>query len=237
MSLRASVRAMFLVLCVGQLWAGCNSLDEDTPDRLDFALPTVSWTISTDDPQWRASPPRDAATPGFVCAGPEVLPGADCCAPPLDCQEYPFACDPNSNFCALTFDVDLAETVLLAEQVQALAAARGRAFARVELLALATNVDKPDGLPIRAASLFIGPEDLATSSDPSAVLLASVALVKGSFAAPLEGAGARAFAGFAQEYQTPFSLLLSAHVVVPNGAVVPSGMVQVTATGQARGYY
>jgi hypothetical protein len=226
---------MSVVLSLGQLVVGCSSWDEDTPDHLDFALPSVAWTISADHPQWRMSPGSDVATPAFVCSGPQAL-STDCCAPPFDCQEYPYACDPTSNFCALTFDLEVAQTVDLVEHVPAVAAVRGRVFAKVELLGLSTLVAKPDGFPVRRAALFIGPEDLATSSAPSAALLAPVALVSNRQAAAPDASARQAFSRFASDYENPFSLLLSLHVVVPN-RTTPAGDFILTVEGQARAYY
>jgi hypothetical protein len=234
MSLGDSVRAMFLVLCLGQLSAGCSSWDEDTPDHLDFALPTITWAISTDDPQWRKAPGSDVAAPGFVCSGPEAL-ATDCCAPPFDCQKYPFACDPVTNFCALTFDVDITRTVELA-RVPAIAAVRGRVFARVALVDLGTSVLQSGDLPVRSANLFIGPQDLATPSDPSATLLAEVKLVPDQQTVSPDAPALQAFSSFASEYQNPFSLLLSLHVVADN-RTNPVGEFHLAVSGHARAYY
>jgi hypothetical protein len=235
MSLGDSWRSISVLLSLGQLVVGCSSWDEDTPDHLDFALPTVAWVVSADHPQWRRSPGSDVATPAFVCSGPQAL-ATDCCAPPFDCQKYPFACDPNSNFCALTFDVEVAQLVDLVAQVPAVAAVRGRVFAKVELLSLSTKVTKPDGFPVRSAALFIGPEDLATSSNASAALLIPVPLVSGRQAAAPDASALQAFSRFGSDYENPFSLLLSLHVVVPN-KTTPAGDFSLTLDGQARAYY
>jgi hypothetical protein len=206
-------------------------LDQDTPDHLDFALPSVEWTISSNDPQWRSPPPPGVTMPSFVCAGPAAL-STDCCAPTYDCQRYPLACDPIGKSCALTFDLDQVAAVDLVDQV---AAVRGRVFARVEILSLTSSVSRSRELPIRSASLYVGPAELATRADPDSTFFAPLELVADSTLTP-DLAAREAFSAYARDYERPFSLLLSAHVVV-SSSVVPDGTVQVSLNGRARAYY
>jgi hypothetical protein len=46
----------------------------------------------------------------------------------------------------------------------------------------------------------------------------------------------QAFSSFARDYRTPFSLLLSAHLVIPNGTT-PAGRVTFRVTGRAEALY
>jgi hypothetical protein len=235
MFLGASVRAMFAVLCLGHLVAGCSWWDEDTSDHVDFALPSITFTVSPSDPQWRKWPSPNTPVPGFVCSGPEAL-STDCCAPPYDCQRYPFACDPTTHFCALTFAMESAQTVDLVEKSSAVAAVRGHVFSRVELLSLSTLVDLSPELPIRSASLYVGPGGLAASTDPAATFFASVILFPEAQPVVPDLAGQQAFSNLARDYEAPFSVLLSAHVVIPNDDS-PKGTFSATLSGQARAYY
>ncbi len=227
--LRANLIAL---LCFGQAGAACTSMDESTPDHVDLALPRTSWTVSTYDPQWRASPPT-GAIPRFVCSGPQAL-GADCCAPPWDCQRYPLACDPTVNLCALTFDVQLAQTVTLEAEVSSIAEIPGRVFSKVELLALEASVAITESLPVRSLALFIGPVGMADSSP--ATLLAPIGT--GAEPQPLSpGLEARdVLSDLARNYATPFTLLLVAHAVVPD-RLNAEGELQVTLDGKLRAYY
>jgi hypothetical protein len=235
MSSGAFLRAMSLMLSLGPVWVGCSSWDEDTPDHLDFALPTMAWTLSVGDPQWRKSPGPDVEMPRFLCAGGQAL-SSDCCARGFDCQTYPLACDPDTRSCALTFDVEMATTIDLAV-VASVAAAHGRVFADVDLVDMEAVIAALAGWPFRSARLFLGPANLAASSEPSAILVSSVDLFEGGRAVHPEAAALSAFAGFARDYQTPFNLLLSLHVVVPNGGVAPPNPFRMSLTGNARAYY
>lgn len=227
------LRSILVVLGLGQLLAGCSSLGEDTPDHLDFALPSVLWTVSPTDPQWRvpAQPRKD----NFVCAGPQAL-STDCCAPPWDCQRYPSACAPDTNYCAPTFDVQVGQTVDVRQQLAPATELEAGVFARVVLLGLTATMDLSAGLPIRSAALFVGPQGLAESSEPAAVFFAPITLTSDPQPVEPTSAGRDAFSGFARDYQSPFTLLLSTHVVVPDD-FQGAGRVQVTLQGQLRAFY
>lgn len=224
-----------VVFCVGQLVTGCG---QDTPDRLSFALPSdLTLRISSDDDEWHASP---VALPNMVCGGPHAL-GTDCCSPPppmaaVDCQQYPLACDPANNFCALTFDVTSAVRVDLLPEVAEVAAADGRVWSRVSLRALTVSAKGLGSLPIRAAALYVGPLAADGIGGPSVRLLGPVALTEKASPVPVDGAGEDAFASFARDYRMPFVLWLAAHVVVANGTV-PAGTVEFTVAGRVEAEY
>jgi hypothetical protein len=227
---------MGFVLCAGQLMAGCG---EDTPERVSFALPPISIDISSENPQWRSAPAT--AVPAMVCAGPHTL-GNDCCAPPpgvpatgVDCQQYPVACDPSNNLCALTFDVENKTNVDLIRVPQILAV-DGRVFARAELTALKTWVDHAETLPVRHAGLFIAPTDAGTTSTPEATLLTTVPLTENAVTTTPDVGAQQAFSGFVRDYRMPFSLWVAAHVVVPSGSA-PAGTLTVHAEAQAQAWF
>jgi hypothetical protein len=225
---------LFGVACLGQLVAGCSSVNEDTPDHLDFALPTTTWTVSPDDPRWHASP-APGTMPSFVCAGPEAL-ATDCCAEPWDCQRYPLTCNPATNFCALTFAVQVGQTVDLGAEIAAVTEIQSGVFSKVTLLSLTATVEMSSGLPIRSAGLFIGPAGLADSSDPAAMLLVPIGLAPEPQPVTPAPAARDAFSSLARNYQRPFCLLLSTQVVIPD-RVQAEGALHVTLEGQLRAYY
>jgi hypothetical protein len=229
---------MVAVSCLGQVLGGCGALTEDTPDHADFALPTFRFTVSSESQQWRHPPPVEI--PNGVCAGPLAI-ATDCCSPPLalqaiDCQQYPLACNPADNTCALIFDMVDSVDVDLASQVPAIAAVQGRIFSSVSLLGLTTKVTDLAELPILSAALYVAPADSGSPASPGANLLAPVSLAAAPNVIVPDEAAQRAFATFAANYQTPFSLLLSAHLVIA-GDAVPTGSVNFDVSGQARGFY
>ena len=229
---------MVLFVCIGQSLAGCGPLQENTPDRLNFALPSLLFEVSSQSPQWRQPP--STGVPNMVCAGPQAI-GTDCCAPPsplplIDCQQYPVACDPVDNFCALTFDVEEKLVVDLVMDVPEVAAVEGRVFADVSILELGITVTGPANLPIRGAELYVGPADLGGSSSAAANQLAPVSLASGTNLVVPGADAQQAFSSFAKDYRTPFSILLAAHVVVPNGTS-PAGRVTVRVNARAQALY
>jgi hypothetical protein len=236
MSLATCARTMGFVVGLGQVVAACG---QNTPDRLSFALPTSSFVLSSDSPAWRQVPDT-VSIPNMVCGGPQAL-ATDCCAPPnpipsIDCEQYPVACDPTTNFCALTFDMEVGTEVDLVARVAEVGAVEGRIFASVSLLSLSTSASNVPALPIRSANLYIAPGDVSGSSNPAAVLLSRVELTAGSTPATPTPEGRQAFAALARDYRAPFSLWLSAHLVVPNGST-PSGTVTFTVDAHAEARY
>jgi hypothetical protein len=235
MLFRTFVRVMASVFCLGQCVAGCGRLGEETPDHLDFALPkSLSFTVRSNQ-----QPLPPTGIPNVVCAGPEAL-IADCCSPPapapsVDCQIYPLGCDPVDNFCAMIFDVEQSVDVRLMD-VQEIAAVQGRIFSSVSLISLTTEISDAYELPIRSASLFVAPVDASGTASPGALFLASVSLKPGENPIVLDAAGQQAFSSFATDYETPFSIVLSAQLVI-KGDTFPSGSVGVTVTGQAEALY
>jgi hypothetical protein len=227
---------MGFVLCWGLSVAACG---QNTPDRLPFALPTSSLEISSRNAQWRAAP-ATGVIPNMVCGGPQAL-ATDCCSPPaplptVDCEQYPLACDPASNFCALSFDVQVGTKVDLVAQVAEVGAVDGRVFTSVSLLSLSTSTSNLPALPIRSASLYIAPGDASGVSDPATVFVAEVSLGPGPSPVDPSPEARQAFSGFSRDYRAPFSLWLSVHVVVPNGST-PAGTVSFEVKGRAEAVY
>jgi hypothetical protein len=119
----------------------------------------------------------------MVCAGPQAV-GHDCCSPPaplppIDCSEYSVICAPVDNFCALVFDVEPRHELQLVTDVPAIGGVDGRVFSRVTLVELAATITGLAQLPIRRASLYIGPKGLVSAASPEATLLGEVSLVAG----------------------------------------------------------
>jgi hypothetical protein len=230
-----SAWAMIPVFCLGQVLSGCGALEENTPDRLEFAFRLSDLSITSSDADWRGVPP--GGIPDMICAGPFAM-GTDCCSPPqaqpIDCQTYPLTCDPSDNYCGEAFAVSNTVDVDMVSAAPAIAAVQGRIFSRVELQSLTTEFTNGGQLPIRAADLYIGA--LGSTGQDDMTFFAPVRLDSGKNTVVLDPAAAQAFSGFARNYQTRFSLLLSAQVLVKN-SIPPGRSVDVKVTGQAVAYY
>ena len=241
MLFRTSVRAMASVFCLGQCLTGCGSLGENTPDRLDFdlPLPTPTFAVSSNSALWRQAPP--VGIPDLVCAGPEAL-TTDCCSPPapaksIDCQIYPMRCDPSDNYCAMVYDLEQSIDVDLTT-VPEIAAVQGRIFSSVSVVSLTTVVTDLNELPVlQSASLYVAPEDAGSSSAPGASFLAPVELAPGENVVVPDALAQAAFSSFATNYETRFSILLSAHLVIKNNNSVSTGSVGFSVTGHAEARY
>jgi hypothetical protein len=146
------------------------------------------------------------------------------------------ACNPDDNYCALVFDVEDSVDVDLATDVSEIAAVQGHVFASVSLLSLTTTITGIGQLPIRSANLYVAPGDSESASSPSAALLSPISLTTGPNVVTPDSAAQQAFSNFAKDYQARFSLVLSAHFVIP-GSTAPTGSVAFTVTGKARAYY
>src|SRR5436853_37517 len=91
------------LVAVVVLLGGCGLLGAlDKLKGVTFMLPTQTFTVSTDDPNWHAPPA--SGVPALPC-GPGQ-PVADCCmappgAPPVDCIRTPLVCE--AEHCALKF--------------------------------------------------------------------------------------------------------------------------------------
>jgi hypothetical protein len=153
----------------------------------------------------------------------------------VDCRQYPVACDPSNNLCALTFDVENRTNIDLT-RVPEIGAVDGRVFARVELMSLGTWVENAAALPIRNASLFIAPTETGTASSPEVTLLATVPLTEAVTPTTPSFEARQAFSRFARDYRMPFSLWVAAHVAVPSGST-PTGTVKVHIDARAQAWY
>jgi hypothetical protein len=241
MLFRTFVRAMASVLCLSQCLIGCGSLGENTPDRLDFDLPLLTPTFAVPSANQRWPPMPPGGIPDLVCAGPEAL-TTNCCSPPapaqaIDCQIYPLSCDSSDNTCAMVFDFEQSADVDLTK-VREVAAVAGRIFSSVSLVSLTTVVTDKNELPVlRTASLFVAPEDATSSTTPGAAYLAPVDLLApGAQVVVPDALAQAAFSGYATNYETPFSILLSAHMVLKHNSAT-TGAVGFTVAARSEARY
>jgi hypothetical protein len=228
---------MIVLSCLGQLLVGCSAWDEDTPDRVEFALPTLKFYLPSSP--LPTLPPE--GIPNMVCFGPTAL-STDCCNPPepfypVDCQQHPLACNPSDNFCAMIFDRIESTSVDLSE-IPEIVAAHGRVFSSVSLVSLTAEVSVHNPL-IRSADLYIGPANAQSPLSPDVSWLAAVSLARDNQVLVPDLAGQQAFSVFAKDYLSQFHFFLEGHFVITNKPSDPKGSVtiDVTMKGKAVGYY
>jgi hypothetical protein len=222
---------------------GCRMFDQVGGGGLSFGLPDASFRIDTSDSRWWPCPPK--GVPEVVCSGPAAL-VADCCQPSsaidpaVDCQEYPLTCDddpssPQPGRCALAFDYDDSVEIDLGRRLVALQDQRGWVLAQATVDRIDITVPQSDAgaapLPLRAVSLYVAPQGIASARAAGAVFLADVPWRSESSHVNLALEARLALSAFLTDFNTPFTLILSGHVVEQSGPV-PTGAVTVDVTGR-----
>jgi hypothetical protein len=213
---------------------GCSFFDEVGGGNLSFELPVArEFKIASTDSRWWPCP--SLGVPDVVCSGPAAL-VSDCCQPPapmhpVDCQEYPLSCDPADGYCALAFDYDDAVEIDLGRDVSALKDRPRSVLAQATLATIDTTVTPMVGsLPLRTASLYAAPQGTTSARAAGATFLADVPLGKGTGHVDLAAQAQIGFSPFLTDFNTPFVLILSTHVVVKSGAP-PSGVEAIKVDG------
>lgn len=227
---------------VGPLWlawlvaagaaGGCSFFDEVGGGDFTFDLLVArDFKIASTDSRWWPCP--SLGVPDVVCSGPAAL-VSDCCHPltAVDCLEYPLSCDQEDNGrCALVFDYDDAVEIDLGRDVPALKGRPRRMLAQATLATIDTTVTTGVGtLPLRAASLYVAPAGTASARAAGATFLADVPLGKGEAQVDLAAQAQVGLSSFLTDFNTPFVLILSTHVVVKSGAP-PSGVETIKVGG------
>jgi hypothetical protein len=229
---------------VGPLWlawlvaagaaGGCSLFDRVGGGNLSFDLRAPDFQVDSTNPRWWPSPPY--GVPDVVCSGPAAL-VSNCCQPPppmpaVDCQAYPLSCD-DSGRCALVFDYDDAVEIYLAGDVLALQHQRHLVLAQATLAAIRTTVELADAgsLPVRAASLWVAPQGATSTRAAGAVFLADIPLTSGTSQVDLAADARGALSIFLMDFNTPFVLILSGHVVI-GSEVVPKTTLTITVAGE-----
>lgn len=226
---------MALACLASQLMVGCGGLEENTPDRLEFDLPTKQIVLAKTNPDWRELP--DPWVSGVICAG-ALATTLDCCSTAgqtaVDCNRTPLVCDAVDSTCTMVFDLAAGVDVALGAEVPSITAVQGRVFSSVVLGSLTTVTENVGNLPLRSVKLYIGPKGSLSPNRPDVCVLSDLDPKSGqSTQAPKESAR-QAFSSFARSYESPFSLFVSAQVALKAPA---SGAVRFTIGGRATAYY
>ena len=212
---------------------GCSFFDEVGGANLSFDLPVArDFKINSTDSRWWPCP--SLGVPDVVCSGAAAL-VSDCCQPPapmlaVDCQEYPLSCDPADGYCALAFDYDDAVEIDLGRDVPALKDRPRSVLAQATLAIIDTTVTPVGSLPLRTASLYAAPQGTTSARASGATFLADVPLGKETGHVDLAAQAQVGLSSFLTDFNTPFVLILSTHVVVKSGAA-PSGVEAITVDG------
>src|SRR5689334_25341635 len=109
------------------LVGGCGLMDAlDKLKGVTFTLPKQTFSVSTDDANWR--PPPANGVPALPCGPGQPI--ADCCmappgSPPIDCMRTPLSCE--AERCALKFRYEQVQKLDLSK-VDSLKAYNGMIF-------------------------------------------------------------------------------------------------------------
>jgi hypothetical protein len=204
---------------------------------VNFDLPSAEFEIDTSDVRWQLAPTN--GVPEVICSGPAAL-VSDCCQiPGVDCQVVPLTCSDQK--CALVFDYEDATEMDVGNNVAVLQDRRKWVLARASLDAFRRTVHVTDGFPLRQADLYVAPQGSYSKNATGARLLTSISLVAtqspgapdAQTALPVElpPEAQAALSSFLMDFNTPFSLILSAHVVAKSKDMA-RGEVTVSLTGR-----
>jgi hypothetical protein len=210
--------------------------------ELSFDLPPATFGISTTDSRWWPYPPT--GVPEVVCRGPAAL-VTDCCQPPapmaaVDCQEYPLSCDDHDDMCALAFDYDDAKEIDL-RNVPALQDQRRWVLAQATVDHLNIAASQTDAgvapLPLRAVNLYVAPQGVVSAHAASATFLTGIPWTSKNSQVALAVEAQVALSAFLTDFNTPFVLILSSHVVEESGPAPSGAMSVVVSFGRVKASY
>jgi hypothetical protein len=209
------------------LLGGCGLFDAlDKLKGLTFMLPTQTFTVSTNNANWR-SPPASGVPP--LPCGPGQ-PIADCCVPPagapaVDCTRTPLVCE--AERCVLSFRYEEVKEVNLARDVPSLKSYNGMIFSQVLLKQIDLDVNNKLNVTTPAIDLFVAPINVTSTSMSGAQKIATIPMqapgFMGHVVIPLDDQAQQIFSTFARATQTPFNIITSTRVLVKSGDPVPSG--------------
>jgi hypothetical protein len=208
---------------------GCGVLDRLT--TLTFDLPTRTFTVNTQESQWRP-PPQGFSSAAIDCATSE-----DCCMPadeaPLSCMQFPFICATGA--CAIEFPFEVVAPVDLGDQKE-LGQARGQIPAELTLSAITYEVRSELNVALPEVAIYVAPADVAMVTDPKAHLLGVVPTTNAGLHASgtiaLTPDARQAFGSLARDLKTPFNLIASTRIKIVSGGVTPSGKVDLDVSGK-----
>jgi hypothetical protein len=227
------IPAMFLFL------AGCGLVNELKDFKgINFQLPVRKYSVSTDDPQWHAPPETFTSIPPISCGSGGVV--ADCCNPPppfpnFGCDKVPLACD--GGVCSLKFAYEQVQAVDLAKEVPSLSSSGGQIFSSMTLTTIDLTVDENSlNVTLPPVDIYLAPASANTASDPGAKKIGTMSSKAAGFTGPdtikLDDAAQKLFSMFANDFRTPFNIIISTNVVYRSGGPVPKGKISFSVGGK-----
>jgi hypothetical protein len=235
------VPLLFVCLAAFSVAGGCGLSEEVGDSEVIFELPidpTQPFTIGTSDPRWWPSPSFPGAThnavPEGVCSGGVAM-GPDCCEQLASmrgdsCDTYPLTCGEDRT-CALVFDYESVLEIDIGKNVDVLQDRRGWVLSQASLDEIRAGVEGIESLPVQALGLYAGPQAATSSRSPGVRFLSDVRPVTGTDLIKPSPEAQAALTPFLLDFNTPFSLILSAHVVVKSGPM-PNGVATIGLSGR-----
>jgi hypothetical protein len=219
------------------LLASCGLVNElENFKGINFQLPIRKYSVSTDDPQWHAPP--DTGIPAISCGAGGIV--ADCCNPPapfptIPCAQYPLACD--GGVCSLKFAYEQVQAVDLAKDVPSLSSSKGQIFSSMTLTTIDIVVDENTmNVTLPPVDIYLAPASAMTASNSGAKKIGSMSSKPAGFTGPdtikLDDAAQKLFSMFANDFQTPFNIIISTNVVYRSGGPVPKGKISFSVGGK-----
>jgi len=222
------------------LGGGCDLIDQiQNLDHVNFTLPKRTYSVDTQDPNWK-SPPQ-GGIPAAPC-GPQG-PIQNCCMPApgvtIDCARSPLSCETGA--CALRFTYERVQQINLGGDVSALKALN-KTLTDVILkqidIKIETNTMNTEVPPV---DLFVGPMGATKSTDSGVTKIGTVPATPTMFTADrilaLDENAQRAFSALAKDYKTPFQIMLSTTVLIKSGADTPMGKLDLVISGKVEAHF
>ncbi len=213
------------------LAAGCDLLELAQNPVINFKLPPRTYTLKTEDPNWR-KPPQEF-NQRVSCTTKE-----SCCTVPGTTQEvpgctmHPVVCQ--SSACGIDFPLEVANTIDLAKEAPELQ--NSKAISEITLINLEYKISNGVGVEFPAVKLYIAPAGVKSASSGGEVHflgespVAPPGLTMVSRDVPAEAQ--KAFAAYAKDTKNPFNFIAATRMTILSGTNVMSGQVDIEVTGK-----
>jgi hypothetical protein len=228
-----------LVPAMVLLVTGCGLVNElQNFKGINFQLPVRKYSVSTEDPQWHSPPDTFVSIPPISCGPTGVV--SDCCNPPyplpkFDCTTVPLACD--GGVCSLKFAYEQVQAVDLAKEVPSLSSSKGQIFSEMTLKTIDLTIEENTlNVSLPPVDIYLAPASIMTASNPAAKKIGTMSSKPAGFTGPdtivLDDASQKLFSMFANDFQTPFNIIISTNVVYRSGGPVPKGKIAFAVGGK-----
>jgi hypothetical protein len=215
---RSLLRLPLLVLAAS---AGCGLISSDVA-KLTFDLPAKMYHFATPAGAPSGNVPQIACTSN-----------PDCCMSPIDCTATPLTCD-GAN-CQLQFTVTVSNAINLASEVPKLQTLSNQSLVDVTVSGITYMVASTLNVGLPPVTIYLAPMGVTDPTSPQAMRFGTVpstpAGFSGSGSVVLDSSGQQAFAMYAQDFRTPFNFIATTTIVMPAGAPIPNGTVDITVNG------